>query len=237
MKLKVPKVEGILNFSSLSIMNTLFPLFVVLKGKTCTVVGGGTVALRKILGLLECEASVRVIALTCVPEIIQLKNDQKIELLLRPYQQGDFTGSFLVVAATNDLEVNRQIYQECTEVNILCNVVDSRELCNFYYASAYTCGDLKIAISTNGISPALARKIKAELAARYSAEFVPYLKYLQKMRAAVQAKIPEEAKRKEILEKIVADPGFLNQFQAENFCRALENLDFVKELDKWCHIP
>ena len=214
-------------------MNTLFPLFLVLKGKICTVVGGGGIAWRKILGLLECEAAVRVIALACRPEILQLKNDRKIELFVRAYQPGDLAGSCLVVAATNDVAVNRQIYQECTAANILCNVVDNRELCHFYYASTYTCGDLKIAISTNGAAPALGRKIKADLAARYPAEFAPYLTYLQKMRETVKVNIATEAERKAILEKIVADADFLRQFQEADFCRAIETLDFTKESEKW----
>ena len=214
-------------------MNTLFPMFVNLKGKTCTVVGGGAVAWRKILSLLECDASVRVIAPKFVQQIIQLKHDQKIELHTRPYQAHDIVGSFLVVAATDDTDVNEQIYQECTELNILCNIVDTPELCNFYYASVYTCGDLKIAISTNGISPALTRKIKAELAEIYPDEFIPYLQYLQRIRAAVKEKIAEESIRKKILEKIVYDSTVLDQCKDERFCRELDNLDYSKEVDKW----
>ncbi len=214
-------------------MNTLFPMFVKLKEQTCTVIGGGVVALRKILLLLECEASVRVISPKFIQQIIQLHHEKKIELQEWVYQKQDIVDSFLVIAATDDADVNKRIYHDCADLHILCNVVDNPELCHFYTSSVYACGDLKIAISTNGIAPALARKIKAELSEIYPHEFIPYLKYLRKIRETVKIKIPRESKRKEILEKIVHDSGFLNQFKDEHFCQEIDNLDFFEEVEKW----
>lgn len=214
-------------------MNTLYPIFVNLHEKTCTVVGGGKVALRKILGLLECHASVQVISPESVQQIFQLQHEKKITLYERNYQKQDIIGSSLVFAATDDVDINRQIYQDCTELHILCNVVDSPDLCHFYASSVYTCGDLKIAISTNGVAPALAKKIKAELSEIYSDEFIPCLKYLQKIREVVKVIIPEESKRKEILERIVYDPNFLSQCKDERFCQEIDHLDFFKEVEKW----
>ncbi|MBD3308745.1 bifunctional precorrin-2 dehydrogenase/sirohydrochlorin ferrochelatase [candidate division KSB3 bacterium] len=214
-------------------MNTLFPIFIDLTGKTCTVIGGGTVALRKIRGLLDCQATVRVVSPASVSPIRDLHQAQQLTLHERAYQPADLNGSFLVVAATNDAAVNTQIYQECTALHILCNVVDKPELCNFYYASVYTQGDLKIAISTNGISPALARRIKAQLADLYPDEFTPYLKYLRGIREVVKMTIPEESQRKAILEKIVSDPSLRTQCKDGQFCQAIDTLDFFKELEKW----
>ncbi len=214
-------------------MNTLFPMFVNLKDKTCTVIGGGTVALRKILGLLECHAFVRVIAPQCVQQIIQLFNKNTIDLCERTYQKHDIAGSFLVVAATDDAEVNAQIYQECTESNILCNVVDIPDLCNFYYAAVYTCGELKIAVSTNGASPALAQKIKTELSESYPDKYIPYLQYLQRIRESVKEKISEASTRKEILKKIVHDPHVLEQCSDEHFRRQIDTLNYNQEVKKW----
>ncbi len=208
-------------------------MFVNLKGKICTVVGGGTVSLRKIIGLLECHASVRVIAPKFVQQILQLEHESKISVFERAYRQHDIAGSFLVVAATDDAATNTQIYQECTESNILCNIVDIPDLCNFYYASVYTCGDLKIAVSTNGVSPTLARKIKTELAARYPEEFIPYLQYLGKIRESIKKNISEASVRKKILQRIVADSGILEQCKDEHFCRQIANLDYHKEIEKW----
>lgn len=214
-------------------MNTLFPIFVNLNEKPCIVIGGGMVAYRKTTGLLECQAAVRVISPSSIPQILQLHREKKIDLTERVYRPQDVSGAFLVVAATNERELNSQISQECAAQNILCNVVDDPDLCNFYYASVYTCGDLKIAISTNGVSPALARKIKAELAERYPEEFIPYLQYLRKIREIVKEKIPEESVRKRILQKIVADPRVREQCKDEHFCRQIAHLDYDKEAEKW----
>lgn len=215
-------------------MNTLFPIFLDLREQPCTVIGGGTVALRKILGLLECHAVVRVISPASISQVLQLVREEKITLLERVYQPRDINGSLLVVAATNNVAVNKQISQECSTCHILCNVVDNPELSDFYYGSAYTCGDLKIAISTNGIAPFLARKIKAELAENYpEIIFTPYLQYLQGIREAVKEKIPEATQRKNIFKRIVDDSQILDLCQDESFRQQLTNLDYRKELDKW----
>jgi precorrin-2 dehydrogenase/sirohydrochlorin ferrochelatase len=216
-----------------TIMNTLFPLFVNLKEKPCLVIGGGMVAFRKISGLLESQAAVRVISPDFIPQIHQLCQEKKIKLTERAFQSKDVVGAFLVVAATNDREVNTHISQACAAQNILCNVVDDPELCNFYYASVYTCGDLKIAISTNGVSPTLARKIKAEMAERYSEEFKPYLEYLRRIREVVKENVPEESTRKKILQKIVADNSLLEHCKNKEFCTYIANLDYDKEIKKW----
>jgi precorrin-2 dehydrogenase/sirohydrochlorin ferrochelatase len=214
-------------------MNKLFPMFVNLHEKLCVVIGGGTIALRKILGLLECDACVRVISLQAIPQVFQLVHEKKVDFVERAYQQGDITGAFLVVAATNDREVNTRISHDCTAQNILCNVVDTPHLCNFYYASTYTRGDLKIAISTNGVAPALARKIKADLAERYPEEFESFLEYLRRIRETVKEKIPEESTRHAILKKIVVDSRILDQCKDKHFRQQIANLDYSREIEKW----
>lgn len=214
-------------------MNTLFPIFLKLHHQLCTVVGGGQIAARKIAGLLECQAIVRVIAASAAPVLHQLHQEQKIELHERAYQSGDIQGSFLVVAATNDDRLNTQIAQECAQQHILCNIVDTPDLCDFYYGSVYTCGDLKIAISTNGAAPAFGKKMKAELAERYPDTLIPYLRYLQKMREIVKEKIASTARRQKILETIVHDSEFLARAQQPDFRDNLDTLDYAKELETW----
>ncbi|MDY0094254.1 MAG: bifunctional precorrin-2 dehydrogenase/sirohydrochlorin ferrochelatase [Candidatus Vecturithrix sp.] len=214
-------------------MNTLFPIFLKLKNQLCTVVGGGQIAARKISGLLECQTTVRVIASAALPVLHQLSREQKIELHERAYQPGDIQDSLLVVAATNDDRLNNQIAQECAQQRILCNVVDTPDLCDFYYGSVYTCGELKIAISTNGAAPAFGKKIKAELAERYPETLRPYLRYLQKMREIAKEKIASTAQRQQILETIVQDAEFFAQAQRPEFQDAVDALDYTKELDAW----
>ncbi len=214
-------------------MNILFPIFLKLKNQRCTVIGGGQIAARKIAGLLECQATVRVIASAALPVLHQLHQEQKIELYERPYQPGDIHGSVLVVAATNNDRLNNQIAQECAQQRILCNVVDTPDLCDFYYGSVYTCGDLKIAISTNGAAPAFGKKIKAELAERYPETLRPYLRYLQKMREIAKEKIASTAQRQQILETIVQDAEFFAQAQRPEFQDAVDALDYARELELW----
>ncbi|GAK60298.1 siroheme synthase [Candidatus Vecturithrix granuli] len=217
-------------------MNTLFPIFLKLNNQLCTVVGGGQIAARKISGLLECQAVVRVIASAAIPALHQLHQEQKIELHERAYQPGDIQDSVLVVAATNDDKLNTRIAQECAQERILCNIVDTPDLCSFYYGSVYTCGDLKIAISTNGAAPAFGKKIQAELAERYPETLLPYMRYLQHMRAIVKEKIASPAQRQKILETIVHDTEFFARAQGPEFQDAVDALDYAKELETWLEI-
>jgi precorrin-2 dehydrogenase/sirohydrochlorin ferrochelatase len=220
-------------FFSIHIMNTLFPIFLKLNDRLCTVVGGGPIATRKIAGLLECQALVRVIASAAAPDLRQLHREHKIELHERAYRTGDIEGSLLVVAATNDDRLNTQIAQECARQRILCNIVDTPDLCDFYYGSVHTCDNLKIAISTNGAAPALGRKIKAELAERYPDTLGPYLRYLQNMREIVKEKIASGTQRKRIMETIVSDSELLTRCQQPEFQDIVDSLDYAQELDAW----
>jgi precorrin-2 dehydrogenase/sirohydrochlorin ferrochelatase len=214
-------------------MNKLFPMFVNLHEKPCTIIGGGPIAFRKITGLLACDACVRVISPAAIPQIRQLFQEKKIDLLERAYQQGDISGAFLVVAATDNMEVNTRIFHDCASQNILCNVVDKPDLCNFYYAATHTCGDLKIAVSTNGVAPALAKKITTDLANLYPEEFEAYLEYLRRIRETVKKKIPEASTRHTILKNIVADSSLLDQCKDERFRQQIANLDYSREVGKW----
>ncbi len=214
-------------------MNTLFPAFLNLSNKSCTVIGGGTVALRKIRSLLDCHARVRVISPSSIAPVQQLFQEHYIDLIERPHAPHDLDGSFLVVAATNNRDVNADVAQLCNAQQILCNIVDDPDSGNVHFAPAYTCGDLKIAISTNGVSPALAGKIKTDLATQYPDEYRPYLQYLRRIRETVKEKIPEESIRKRILKKIIAEPGVFAQCRDEQFCRQIDNLDYSQEVEKW----
>lgn len=213
-------------------MNTLFPMFVKLQARPCLVIGGGYVALRKIRALLESQAAVRVIAPQSVEAIRTLAQEQRLTLNERAYQQQDVHGTALVIAATDNADVNRQIAQDCAQVNILCNVVDCPELSTFYCASVYRCGDLKIAISTNGIAPALARKIKTDLAEMYQADLIPYLKFLQRMREVVKATIADKSLRQQIFRCMAHDTDLLARFQEQGADPERDIPDLHQELER-----
>jgi precorrin-2 dehydrogenase / sirohydrochlorin ferrochelatase len=218
-------------------MNTLFPAFLNLTDQPCAVIGGGAVALRKIGALLECRARVRVIAPSVAAPIRRLFQERAIDLVERAYVPADLDGSVLVVAATDQPAVNAEIARRCQARQRLCNRVDDPEAGTFHSAPAYTCGDLKIAVSTNGASPALAAKIADDLAAQYPGEYAPYLQYLRRIRETVKEKISEESVRRQILRHVMADPGLLAQCRDEQFCGRLEHLDYVQEVEKWLSRP
>ena len=149
------------------------------------------------------------------------------------YQPDDLSSVFLVVAATNDMTANTQIYQDCAARNILCNVVDQPDLCHFYYAATHTCGDLKIAISTNAGAPGISSQIKAKIADLYPPTFALYLAYIKKMRETVKEKIADEAQRKVIMERIIQDQSLVEQSQEPSFARHVEQLDYAEEVERW----
>ncbi|HTT82643.1 MAG TPA: bifunctional precorrin-2 dehydrogenase/sirohydrochlorin ferrochelatase, partial [Rhizomicrobium sp.] len=134
---------------------SLFPAFIKLARRRCLVVGAGRVALEKIPSLLAAEADVRVIAPRVHKEIHALANSGRIALAERVWSPGDLDGIFLVIAATDDPAVNAAVYDAAVERNILCNSVDDPPHCDFYFGSVVSRGDLQIAISTAGQSPAV----------------------------------------------------------------------------------
>ncbi|WP_434564246.1 bifunctional precorrin-2 dehydrogenase/sirohydrochlorin ferrochelatase [Thermoanaerobacterium thermosaccharolyticum] len=140
-----------------------YPIMLNITNKNCLVVGGGKVAYRKILTLLEFGASVTVLSPYFVNDILKLYYSQKIKLIKRKYQRKDVENYYLVVVATNDKIVNKKISEECAEKNILVNVVDDKELSTFITPSVIRRGDLTISISTNGKSPLLSRRIREML--------------------------------------------------------------------------
>jgi siroheme synthase-like protein len=157
---------------------SLFPIFVKLEGRLVVVVGGGEIAAGKIEGLLRAGARLRVIA----PEVHTLFaepiRNRKIEWLPRKFAAGDLDGATLVIAATSAAGVNASVFREAETRGILCNAVDDIENCHFYYGSIVQRGDLQIAISTNGKSPALAQRLRRELEQQFGPEYEMWLEWL-----------------------------------------------------------
>src|ERR1700722_12399403 len=144
----------------------LFPIFLKIAARRCVVVGAGNLAESKIESLQAAHAKVTVIAPKASRRIVDLAEAGDVEWLQREYAAGDLTGNFLVVAATDVPAVNRAVFAEATEKNILCNAVDDPPFCDFYFPSVVRRGDLQIAISTAGASPALAQQLRKEINAQ-----------------------------------------------------------------------
>jgi precorrin-2 dehydrogenase len=141
----------------------LLPVFLKMKGRPCLVVGGGRIALEKIRVLLECETAIGVVAPEVLNEIEQMARDGKLELHRKRYAESDLEGAWLVIAATNDRELNHRVCSEARAQGRLVNVVDDPEYCDFYFGSIVRRGALQVAISTSGESPAFAQQLRQEI--------------------------------------------------------------------------
>lgn len=166
---------------------SLFPIFVKLAGRVVIVVGGGTIAASKIPGLLQAEARVRVIAPQINSHISAWVDGAEIEWVTKKFAPEDLRGASLVIAATSIASVNAAVFQAAETAGILCNAVDDISNCHFYYGSIVQRGDLQIAISTNGKSPALAQRLRKELEQQYPAEYSPWLDSLGEAREKLRA--------------------------------------------------
>lgn len=186
-------------------MNSLYPVFLKLSGRPCVVIGGGRVALQKVEALAAAGARLSVISPEMDPALWAMADEHGILLLERAYQPGDLDGAFLAVVATNDRELNERIRQEALHKKVLCNVVDDPERCDFYVPSIVTTGDLKIAISTNGQSPTVAKKLRGELGALYGPVVAEITELLARARHTMRAEIPDYHERGRLLSDILGD--------------------------------
>ena len=141
----------------------LYPIYLDLEDRACLVVGGGRVALRKVKGLLEAGARIRVVAKNALPELRDLAAGGKIVLVERPFEAADAGDEWLVFCATDDESVNRSVFEAAEAAHIPANVADVPHLCRFHVPSRYKGGRLQAALSTGGGSPALARKLRESL--------------------------------------------------------------------------
>jgi uroporphyrin-III C-methyltransferase len=161
-------------------------MFVKLRGRTVLVVGAGAIAQGKIPGLLAAEARVLVVAPHATPQIAQWAGEGKLEWRRGEFSAADLDGASLAVAATAATGVNRQVFLACEARGILCNAVDDIENCHFYYGAVVQRGDLQLAISTNGKSPALAQRIRKELEETYGEDYAAWLDKLGNTRDALR---------------------------------------------------
>jgi precorrin-2 dehydrogenase/sirohydrochlorin ferrochelatase len=181
----------------------LFPIFLKLTGRRCLVIGAGNLAESKIESLRAAHAAVTVIAPEARESIAELAAAGEIEWLQRPFQDGDVAeGTFLVVTATNVGAVNRAVYLEATAKNVLCNAVDDPPFCDFYFPSVVRRGDLQIAISTAGASPALAQRLRKEINAQLPLDTGDWLTDLGNLRREVVQMEPLNEERKLLLHQL-----------------------------------
>jgi precorrin-2 dehydrogenase / sirohydrochlorin ferrochelatase len=198
---------------------SLFPMFVKLHGRPVTVVGGGIVAEGKIPSLLEAGAHVRVIAPQITRRIADWVRTEKVDWWAREFASGDLKNTYIVVAATSAPGVNAAVFREADERGILCNAVDDIENCHFYYGALAQRGDLQIAVSTNGKSPALAQRIRKELEQTYGEEYAFWIECLGAAREMLRKNASDTEQSKAILHHMASQEMF------EHFVRGTKQQD------------
>src|SRR3712207_2987788 len=175
-----------------------------LKGRRCLVVGGGAIGLEKVEGLLACGGDVTLVAPEAGPELEQLAREGSIVWEQREYAgPSDLERTFIVIACTDDTDVNIGIYEDAEERAMLVNIVDVPPLCNFILPAIVRTGPLAIAISTAGASPALAKRMKREVSELFGDEYARLAVLLNDVRGWAKATLPTYQDRKEFFESIV----------------------------------
>ena len=178
-----------------------------LQGRRCLVVGGGEVGLEKVEGLLACGGEVTLAAPDAVEPLRELAEEGSIRWERRPYRTEDVDGAFLAIAATNDTDVNISVSEGAERRAMLVNVVDVPPLCNFILPAIIRTGPLAIAISTAGASPALAKRIRDQIADEYGEPYARLAVLLNEVRGWAKGTLPTYQDRKEFFESIVnGDP-------------------------------
>jgi precorrin-2 dehydrogenase/sirohydrochlorin ferrochelatase len=179
-----------------------------LKGRRCLVVGGGAMGLEKAEGLLACDGDVTVIAPEAGPELEEMAREGSIRWEPREYAGAqDLEGVFIVIACTDDTDVNIRIYEDAERRAMLANIVDVPPLCNFILPAIVRTGSLAIAISTAGASPALAKRMKREISELFGEEYARLAVMLNDVRGWAKGTLPTYQDRKEFFESIVnGDP-------------------------------
>ena len=202
-----------------------------LTGRKCLVVGGGDIGLEKVEGLLACSGDVTLIAPVAHPELEDLAKEGTIEWQRRAYAgPEDLEGVFMVIAATNDSEVNIEVYDDAEQRAMLVNVVDVPPLCNFILPAIVRTGPLAIAISTAGASPALAKRMKREISALFGEEYARLAVMLNDARGWAKGTLPTYNDRKEFFEGIVnGDPDPIELIRQGEETAVLAIIESAKE--------
>lgn len=186
-----------------------------LADRPCVVVGAGPVGLEKVTGLLAADADVTVVALQASDEILELAQEGRIRLHLRPYEETDLDGASLVIAATSDRDLNERIHADAIERSLLVNVADVPDLCNFILPAIVRDGPIAVAISTAGASPALAQRMKREAAALFDRAYAELAGLLEEQRPWAKRTLPTYQDRKAFFDSIVnAEPDPIELLRA-----------------------
>jgi len=188
------------------------------------VIGGGTVAEGKVVQMLESNAHITLISPELTPKLAELVQMGEIEYIERQYQTGDLANAFMVIGATDDRAVNAAVWDEAKGRNILCNVVDDPPHCNFYAVSVVRQGELTIGISTNGVAPALANRIRKRFEREFGPEYAEFLEIMRERRPIIAERLPSFNVRRDLWYRIV-DTDVLDLLRAGKRDEAITLID------------
>ncbi|MFC1811969.1 bifunctional precorrin-2 dehydrogenase/sirohydrochlorin ferrochelatase [Thermodesulfobacteriota bacterium] len=192
-----------------------YPVYLDIQNRNCLVVGGGAVGTRKVVTLLNCGATVTVVSPGVSEQLLELSDNGSIILKKRPYQASDIDDMFLVIGATDNEVLNRQIHRDAERLNKLCNIADRPEACNFILPSIVNRGDLMIAISTSGKSPAFAKKLRKDLEKEFGNEYAKFLTLMGEIRKKLLSEKHEPEAHKPLFEQLI-NKGLIEMIKDSN---------------------
>ena len=172
-----------------------------LRGRRCVVVGGGTVGAEKARGLLACGADVTVVS----PVLQESLRSPDVTWRRGTYRRRDLRGAFLVIAATSHRDVNERVHRDAEARGMLCNVADVPDLCSFILPAVHRQGPIAVAVSTGGASPALAKRIRSDVAAIVTPQHAELAQRLERLRPWVKDQYPSYEERRDFFESLVED--------------------------------
>ena len=185
-----------------------YPIFADLNGRRCVVIGGGLVAQRKVTTLLRYGGDITVVSPTAAARLRGYARRGRIRWVARRFRPGDLQGAWLIYAATDDEALNAQVYRAATRRRIFTNVVDQKPLCSFIAPAIAARGPLTVAVSTGGVSPSLAKKLRRELASTLGDRYGGMLRLLADLRGVAKRRLPRYQDRKRYFDRLVNGPVF-----------------------------
>jgi precorrin-2 dehydrogenase len=200
----------------------LFPVFIKLEGRPCLVVGAGEIAKAKIDSLLEAGARITVVAPHAEPEIQAFAAAHRITWRKRGYQTSDLEGAFLVIAVTSASSVNHAVFIQARRLGILCNAVDDPPNCDFYFPAVVRRGNLQVAISTAGESPAFAQKLRRAFESAFDRQLGDWLAAIGQVRREILAAYPASEARKRVLHLLANSDPFESRQQTDSTSRSTQ---------------
>lgn len=185
-----------------------YPIYLEMSGRRVVIIGGGTVAARKTQTLALAGARVVVVAPVILPTLEEAFQHPNVKVVLGPYSKDYLVGATLAIVATNDMVLNRQIFEDCQALEVLCNVVDQPELCDFFVPAIVQRGDLQIAVGTGGHCPAYAGHLRRKLEEIFTETHGRFVDELEKVRLELIRDVPDPDRRKALLGVLAGDESF-----------------------------